>query len=129
MDRLTLALFFSSSLIILLSSSAVLAVPSPSPLSSGGDSCDHIVSLLSPCLNYLRKKEDKPSQSCCDGAMKLNEQAKTKKDRRAACQCLKDALTPISDVDPSRIPLIPEQCRISATMPLIDRNIDCSRIP
>ncbi|EXB62194.1 putative non-specific lipid-transfer protein 2 [Morus notabilis] len=127
MDRQTLVLILSSAMIILLSSSAASAQHSPAaPPPSEEDSCAGVIAPLTPCLNYLRKRDNKPSQSCCNGAKKLSDQAKTKEQRQEACKCIKQALGSISDIDPSRIPQIPEQCGIPATLPPIDRNFDCS---
>ena len=129
-DRQTLAvlLFFSTSaMIILLSSSEVVAASAPSPAPAPEvDACASIIGPLTPCLDYLRKIQNKASKSCCDGAKKLSEQATSKEARQATCRCIKQALTPISDVDPSRIPQIPKECGFSATLPPIDRNFNCS---
>ncbi|GMN42927.1 hypothetical protein TIFTF001_012136 [Ficus carica] len=50
-------------MIILLSSSAVLVAPCPAP-APDVDSCASTIQPLMPCLDYVRTKEDKPSQSC-----------------------------------------------------------------
>lgn len=89
--------------------------------------CDQIVNELTPCLSYVRGKEDKPSDSCCAGAKQLSEQATTKPDKVTACDCIKRVLITLPDLNTGRVSGLPKACGITYDLPPIDRNFDCSK--
>ncbi|KAL5572096.1 hypothetical protein UlMin_021693 [Ulmus minor] len=116
---------------LVLSGSILLAwaessAPAPAP-PAGAITCSMIVQEMTPCLNFITKKEDKPSAACCQGAKQLNEQNKEQKDRQTTCGCLKTALQNIQEADPERINQLPQQCGLQVQLPKIDRDIDCSQ--
>ncbi|PON51344.1 Lipid transfer protein/Par allergen [Parasponia andersonii] len=133
MLRQTVQVLMFSAIILLLSSSAILTGAQPNmvltpagPSQPDQPSCNKVVNELSPCLPYVRGREDKPSKSCCDGAKQLNDEAKSKQDKQAACECIKKVLNTLPDVDTSRISSLPKECGISFNLPPIDRNFDCT---
>ncbi|KAG6582670.1 non-specific lipid-transfer protein-like [Cucurbita moschata] len=96
------------------------------------EACIPVVQELSPCLGFIKGSDsafggENPSPSCCTGVGKLVDDAKTKKDRVDLCECIKTSLSMIGPYDPSRIPLIPEDCGIPAQIPPIDSSTDCSK--
>ncbi|XP_062091416.1 probable non-specific lipid-transfer protein 2 [Humulus lupulus] len=107
---------------------ATAAAAAPAPSQPVQPQCNKVVQQLTPCLQYVRGKEPKPSKACCDGAKQLSESSKSKPDRQAACNCIKQAIGGLPDIDTSRISSVPKECGIKFDMPPIDRNFDCSTI-
>ncbi|KAA8516171.1 hypothetical protein F0562_019350 [Nyssa sinensis] len=90
-------------------------------------SCPIVVVELRPCLAFI-KSSGVPSKDCCEGVKKINDLGKTKPDRVAICNCIKNALSIVGPYDPSRIPLIPEKCGVPINLPPIDQKFDCSKV-
>ncbi|KAF5737286.1 lipid transfer protein isoform 1.1 precursor [Tripterygium wilfordii] len=85
--------------------------------------CGTVVSLISPCVNYLRGTVPL-SQACCSGVKALNAQASTTQDRQTTCGCLKAAA---GGVNANRAAGLPSQCGVNIPYK-ISPNTDCSKI-
>ncbi|XP_019419928.1 PREDICTED: non-specific lipid-transfer protein AP10-like [Lupinus angustifolius] len=84
--------------------------------------------LLLPCIPYLQGfGSPKPSSSCCSAAKTIFKGATTTKNRRALCECFKQA-APVIGVNPDRSKQLPKLCNIRLSFPL-DPKINCNSIP
>ncbi|KAH1071851.1 hypothetical protein GLYMA_03G257200v4 [Glycine max] len=91
-------------------------------------SCATVIEEVAPCTSFLQGGSKQPSVACCNGIKKLSGEAGTHQNRTAICQCLKEGLATIGNYDPKRVPQVPKDCGLSATLPPIDKNTDCSNI-
>ena len=53
--------------------------------------CTDVIKDLRPCLNYLVNGTGTPPAACCAGATNLASAASTSADKKAACDCIKNA--------------------------------------
>lgn len=91
-------------------------------------SCKDVIEELTPCLDYLKGKDNKPSKDCCNGVEEVFDDNDSKQERPAAGWCLKAVLAGIDKYDPRRVSQIPNQCGLSVDLPPnIDDNFDCSK--
>lgn len=88
-------------------------------------SCSQAVTTLMPCLPFAVGSDPKPTAPCCLGVKTVNDQATTKEDRRALCECFKKA-APALGVKPEKVKQLPDLCGIKVPVP-IDPNIDCNK--
>ncbi|KAE9610614.1 putative plant lipid transfer protein/Par allergen [Lupinus albus] len=87
--------------------------------------CGEAQLLILPCVPYLQGSGSaKPSGSCCSSAKTVFKRATSTQNRRALCQCFKDA-APIIGVNPSRSKLLPKLCNIRLSFPL-NPSINCN---
>ncbi|KAF7833379.1 non-specific lipid-transfer protein A [Senna tora] len=102
---------------------AGLAIMMMEPMQATID-CEKLKLALSPCLQYLTGITTDPSPACCNGMETLKSSTPTQDDRRAACQCLKDAAAqfPIRE---DRAKALPQSCGIEVGVP-ISKDIKCS---
>ncbi|KAF5744057.1 hypothetical protein HS088_TW08G00649 [Tripterygium wilfordii] len=91
-----------------------------------GLSCMQIESMLAPCMPYLLN-DGTPSESCCSGVRSLQSSMPTTTDRRAACECVKQAASQYQGIKPDAANQLPKKCGIEFSMP-ISKDIDCSKI-
>lgn len=89
-------------------------------------SCSEVAKQIGPCANYL-KEGTKPSQVCCNGVKYLDGNVKSKQDRVAVCNCVKNALSDMGKYDPNRIAQLPKQCGLNINLPPVDGNTDCNK--
>ncbi|OQU78681.1 non-specific lipid-transfer protein 1 isoform X2 [Sorghum bicolor] len=90
-------------------------------------SCGQVSSAIAPCLSYARGQGSAPSAGCCSGVRSLNSAARTTADRRAACNCLKNAARGISGLNAGNAASIPSKCGVSVPY-TISTSTDCSRV-
>ncbi|KAB1219610.1 putative non-specific lipid-transfer protein 1 [Morella rubra] len=100
---------------------------SPDAAGNATSTCTTVTRDLTPCMKYIQGKDAKPPANCCKGAMTLSEQAKTKAERQAMCECIKKDLALIGKYDQSRIPLLVKDCKLSIKLPPISKNTDCKK--
>ncbi|KAK6918232.1 Bifunctional inhibitor/plant lipid transfer protein/seed storage helical domain [Dillenia turbinata] len=61
-------------------------------------SCGTVSTDLASCLSYIKSSnEPNPSAACCNGVKTLAGEAKSKGDRQAICNCVKQALGEIPE--------------------------------
>nr|ABA33855.1 phospholipid transfer protein 1 [Zea mays subsp. parviglumis] len=90
-------------------------------------SCGQVASAIAPCISYARGQGSGPSASCCSGVRSLNNAARTTADRRAACNCLKNAAAGVSGLNAGNAASIPSKCGVSIPY-TISTSTDCSRV-
>ncbi|ESW13456.1 hypothetical protein PHAVU_008G197800 [Phaseolus vulgaris] len=88
--------------------------------------CEQTKSLVTPCLDYLTKKTSTPSTPCCQGLNKFIASTPTKKEKCAACKCLKKEASHIPNLDVDRANKLPKVCNISVDYP-ISKDFDCEK--
>ncbi|KAJ0439383.1 putative plant non-specific lipid-transfer protein/Par allergen [Helianthus annuus] len=86
--------------------------------------CALVVPMLAPCIGFMNGQE--PSNLCCMSVENLTIMGKTKDDRVAMCECIKQVARLIN-YDPKRLPLLPKKCRVNSFFPPIDSEYDCGR--
>ncbi|WVY92230.1 hypothetical protein V8G54_037744 [Vigna mungo] len=79
---------------------------------SKGLTCEQEKTLAKPCLDYLTKKTDAPSASCCNGLKKIISSSPTKEEKRAACKCLREQGSHIPNIDKDRANNLCKECKI-----------------
>jgi hypothetical protein len=80
---------------------------------------------LATCLGYFRKGGSVPN-SCCKGVQNVNNAARTTKDRRDTCNCLKTTAKQYHIVNFRFAADLPRICRVKIPY-RISASIDCSR--
>ncbi|XP_047152719.1 non-specific lipid-transfer protein A-like [Vigna umbellata] len=95
--------------------------------SSKGLTCEQEVALVQPCVDYLTKKTEAPSTSCCDGLKKIISSSPTKKEKQAACKCLKKAASEIPNLCKQRANNLCKECKIKVDN-FIPNDLDCEKI-
>ncbi|RDY14752.1 hypothetical protein CR513_00125, partial [Mucuna pruriens] len=65
-------------------------------------SCSTVFEEVAPCTGFLQESSKKPSEACCSGVKKISDEAGTREDRTAICECLKKGLAQIGNYDPQQ---------------------------
>ncbi|KAI3743974.1 hypothetical protein L1987_57046 [Smallanthus sonchifolius] len=86
--------------------------------------CVWVAPMLAPCLGFINGQE--PSNLCCMSVENINIMGRTKDDRVAICECVKQVARLIT-FDPHRIPLLPKKCRVNSSFPPVDKDYDCGK--
>ncbi|WVY89940.1 hypothetical protein V8G54_035454 [Vigna mungo] len=87
--------------------------------------CEQEKALAKPCLDYLTKKTDAPSTSCCDGLKEIISSTPTKKEKEAACKCLtSDPQVP--DLDKDRANNLRKECKVKVYN-FMSEDSDCEK--
>ncbi|CAL0324776.1 unnamed protein product [Lupinus luteus] len=87
--------------------------------------CGEVGPLLLPCVPFLQGSgTGQPSTSCCSGPKSIFDRATSTQNRRAFCECFKQA-APIIGLNPGRSKQLPKLCNISLPFNL-DPKIDCN---
>ncbi|KAL9425842.1 hypothetical protein AB3S75_032747 [Citrus x aurantiifolia] len=109
-----------------LVSALVLCMLVTGPLSAQAITCGQVSSALAPCIFYLRAGGPPPGP-CCNGVRSLNAAARTTPDRQAACNCLKQAASLVSGLNPNNAASLPRACGVSIPYK-ISTSTDCSKV-
>ncbi|GAV77187.1 Tryp_alpha_amyl domain-containing protein [Cephalotus follicularis] len=88
--------------------------------------CGQVDTPLEPCLNYLRNTGPLTSE-CCAGVKKINAEANTTANRKAACKCLKTLAAEISGINFTKAADIPTKCDVKVPDP-ISLSTDCNKV-
>ncbi|XP_021756173.1 non-specific lipid-transfer protein 1-like [Chenopodium quinoa] len=88
-------------------------------------SCGQVVTMLMPCLNYLKKGGSIPA-NCCGGVKDLANLAKTRPDRQAACKCIKPAAKSYG-INYDLANKLPKACGVNYKIN-ISPDIDCNKV-
>ncbi|KAK2976648.1 hypothetical protein RJ640_008184 [Escallonia rubra] len=86
--------------------------------------CGQVDASLAPCLTYLRQGGAPPRQ-CCDGVSAITKMATTPADKRAACQCVKDAASRQTSLNDDAAKTLPQKCGVKMDIP-ISPTTDCN---
>ena len=81
---------------------------------------------LAPCAPYLTGNAADPSAICCKGVEYIKDNADTKADRQAACQCLKDTAAAMANLKDSAAQQLPTKCNVPISVP-ISKTVDCNK--
>ncbi|XP_021748090.1 non-specific lipid-transfer protein A-like [Chenopodium quinoa] len=90
-------------------------------------SCVDVVSDSAPCLPFISKSTDSPSDFCCAGIRNVAGMAKSQSDEVQICDCLKANMAEF-DYDPTLVADLPKLCLVNITLPPINNTTDCSRV-
>ncbi|XP_010253092.1 PREDICTED: non-specific lipid-transfer protein 1-like [Nelumbo nucifera] len=91
-----------------------------------GISCGQVTSQLAPCITYL-VRGGAVSPLCCRGVRGLSASARTTRDRRTACGCIKSASAGIRGLKLALAASLPGRCRVRIPYK-ISPSTDCSRV-
>ncbi|KAI3764357.1 hypothetical protein L2E82_14364 [Cichorium intybus] len=116
MDRLRVLCSVAITLLLVSWRPMVFAVPS----------CGRVTSKLTSCLGFINGHE--PTNSCCTSVKSLTGMGKTRDDRVAICNCVKQVMKRLNNYDPKRITLLPKKCGVSLKFPPIDQDYDCKKM-
>ncbi|PWA97104.1 non-specific lipid-transfer protein 3 [Artemisia annua] len=93
----------------------------------GEVTCDQVVSNMTPCVTYLTSSGDSVPSDCCSGVNSLNNAATTTADKQAACKCLEQSASQLSDIDLEKARSLPGKCGVNLPYD-ISPTTDCSTI-
>ncbi|XP_004506486.1 non-specific lipid-transfer protein 1 [Cicer arietinum] len=97
------------------------------PFAVNAISCSEVIHKLDPCLGYLGGSSSAPSRKCCRGVKKLNHMARTTRERRTTCNCLKSAANAISGLRTNNAAALPGMCGVRLSYK-ISTSTNCNRI-
>lgn len=87
--------------------------------------CGMVYHAVSPCLGYLTNKHGLRLR-CCEGLTLLYSAARSGRDRRMACRCLKNAASRMRNINYQRASHLQGACGIQIPYKISPRT-DCSR--
>ncbi|KAK1375663.1 Non-specific lipid-transfer protein C, cotyledon-specific isoform [Heracleum sosnowskyi] len=90
-------------------------------------SCGTVTMKAAPCLNYAKGTDSAPSAQCCTGLTALATSAKTLDDKKAICNCMKNAVKNIKGVQDKYLSQIPTACKIKINFP-VSLSVNCDKI-
>ncbi|KAJ8898847.1 hypothetical protein K2173_008156 [Erythroxylum novogranatense] len=96
------------------------------PMTTQAITCGQVSGKLAPCVNFLKTGGPVPGD-CCSGVKAINDAAQTTPDRQAACQCLKNAASSISGINPGNAASLPSACGVNVGYP-ISTSVDCKSV-
>ncbi|KAE8099022.1 hypothetical protein FH972_017038 [Carpinus fangiana] len=104
----------SSIVLIRLTCMVLMCMMACAPLAQASISCNQVVGSLASCITYVKSTKGRGAvpSACCRGISSVNSSAKTTADRQAVCECLKNAASAVSGVDPSLIAGLPGKCKV-----------------
>lgn len=87
--------------------------------------CQQVSSCMSPCIAYLISGSGNPTNDCCNGVRNLQAMTPTTPDRRAACDCLKEAAGRNPNIKDDAAASLPTKCGVQISIP-ISRTVNCN---
>lgn len=87
--------------------------------------CSDVIKDLRPCVNYLVNGTGMPPAACCSGATNLAAAASTSADKKAACDCIKNAAKKLNP-NPQLAKDLAGNCKISLPF-TVSIDVDCSK--
>jgi hypothetical protein len=88
--------------------------------------CEEAKTSVFPCGIFLIGLAAEPSTTCCNGVTNLKSSTPTVEDRRAACECLKEAASHFPNIREDLAASLPELCCVDISF-TISKNIDCKK--
>ncbi|BAT80832.1 hypothetical protein LR48_Vigan07g031600 [Vigna angularis] len=98
-----------------------------SVFTTDGLTCEEEKTLVKPCLDYLTKKTDSPSTSCCDGLKQIISSTPTKEEKIDACKCLEESGSDVPNLDKDRANNLRKDCKINVYNFMSD-DLDCQKL-
>ncbi|KAK7271469.1 hypothetical protein RJT34_27406 [Clitoria ternatea] len=112
-DKMKMFVVFVTLLVVLVQTEAVF-------------NCAKAESPVSPCLLYVIGFGSAPSMWCCEGLKQLNALILTQEDRRAACECYKQAATQIPNFKDDLATSLPQKCGVDVQFQF-GKNVNCNK--
>ncbi|KAG9445814.1 hypothetical protein H6P81_011942 [Aristolochia fimbriata] len=97
------------------------------PCTKAGIDCDGMKDNLKTCIQYFVGKSMKPPTSCCSGMTELNKAVKSKEDRIAACECIRESADKTPAFRPDRVNGINRMCSVKLPFDVFI-NSGCSEV-
>ncbi|PNX92038.1 non-specific lipid-transfer protein [Trifolium pratense] len=88
--------------------------------------CEEAKTSLFPCGIFLIGADTEPSTTCCSGVNNLKSSTPTVADRRAACECLKEAASHFPNIREDLAASLPQLCCVDINF-TINKNINCKK--
>jgi hypothetical protein len=88
--------------------------------------CEEAKTSVYPCGTFLIGAATEPSTSCCSGVQNLKSSTPTVDDRRATCECLKEAASHYPFLREDLAVSLPKLCNVDINF-TISKNIDCNK--
>ena len=88
--------------------------------------CTDALPKVTPCQNYVLGGATTPSAECCAGLNSLDKATTKHEDRKALCECAKEAAK-LVPIDFSKINQIPNLCHIPFNL-TIGPDMDCNKV-
>ncbi|VVB05368.1 unnamed protein product [Arabis nemorensis] len=89
-------------------------------------SCSAVTNNLSQCIGYLFRGGFIP-RACCFGVQRLNNMARTTRDRQQACRCIQESARALgSRLNPGRAAGLPRACHVRISYPISART-NCNK--
>lgn len=85
--------------------------------------CGQVDACLVPCMSYL-VEGGTPQPACCDGVKNLKGMASNIADKRAACNCVKEAASRYSNIKDDAAQALPAKCGVQLDIP-ISKTTNC----
>ncbi|WJX43361.1 hypothetical protein P8452_30474 [Trifolium repens] len=109
---------------------AIVCLVTFGPKAEAAVSCGQVVNNLTPCVSYIIYGGNAVPAQCCNGVRNLNNMAQNTPDRRAVCNCIKNAVSS-SGFTYTRFNLdivagIPSKCGVNIPYQ-ISPNTNCNR--
>lgn len=108
---------------VMVALTAVLSVAMPAQATV---SCEQVRGFLTSCIPYLVDGGGKPAEACCNGVRNLKAMAPTTSDRRAACDCVKQAASRYPNIKEDAASSLPAKCGVQISFP-ISKNVNCRK--
>ncbi|KAL2316850.1 hypothetical protein Fmac_030726 [Flemingia macrophylla] len=108
----------------------VFAYATTTPKPENGFDCEAAKRSLKPCIPYLTGSGDHnpvPTKQCCIGVKEVKSSAPTKEEQRAACKCLKEAVTHLPNFNESRANSLTSFCIRDDVLFTMSKKLDCSK--
>lgn len=107
-----------------------LALGASSPKAQAAVTCGQVVNNLTPCVSYIVYGGNTVPVQCCNGVRNLNGMAQTTPDRRAVCNCIKNAVSSsgftYSNFNLNLAAGLPKKCGVNIPYQ-ISPNTNCNR--
>ncbi|XVF33614.1 hypothetical protein REPUB_Repub17cG0183300 [Reevesia pubescens] len=87
-------------------------------------SCQDVNDSLKDCIPFLISGAGSPTAACCAGVGRLQNMAVTTADKKAACNCAKDAAASVPTIKEDAAASLPAKCNIQVNFP-ISKNTNC----
>ncbi|KAH7673715.1 Plant non-specific lipid-transfer protein/Par allergen protein [Dioscorea alata] len=89
--------------------------------------CNTITTEAAPCLGFITGTVPSPPAVCCSGLKQIVNSGTTVTDRRAICQCMKNAIKEFPGVKEKFLSQLPKSCHVSVSFP-ISSHTNCNTV-
>ncbi|CAJ2655508.1 unnamed protein product [Trifolium pratense] len=89
--------------------------------------CGQVNTNIAPCIAYVTGSGSDVPKPCCNGIRAVNNEAKTKSDRQAACKCIQTTVNALSGVNVDKLANLPSKCGVHLPFKPLP-STDCNKI-